>query len=130
MDGDQERGGRARAVRGLALPVRRRVRPRCPPRRRPRLARRRRPPRRPPPLDPRPLRPAWLGGGDVAPEGPPRAKCGGACGGGPVAAPPGRVPPHGAPGRDQLLSLRVRRPPPIEAPPAVGAGAPAEEARR
>src|SRR5439155_24264584 len=83
-----------------------------------------------PPLEPRSLRPAWLGAGDVALQEVPRGQLGVACGRRPVAAAPRQVHLHESSRRDQLLCLRVRRRHAVDAHHAVCAAATAEEARR
>src|SRR5207247_9825015 len=65
--------------------------------------------RQKPPLEPRSLRPAWPGAGDVALQEVPRGQFGVACGRRPVAAAPRQVHLHEGSRRDQLLCLRVRR---------------------
>src|SRR2546428_181789 len=86
--------------------------------------------RQKPSLEPRSLRPAWLGAGDVALQEVPRGQFGVACGRRPVAAAPRQVHLHEGSRRDQLLCLRVRWRHAVDAHHAVCAAATAQEARR
>src|SRR5207247_10254299 len=73
--------------------------------------------RQKPPLEPRSLRPAWLGAGDVALQEVPRGQFGVACGPRPVAAAPRQVHLHQRSRPDAPPLPRGRRPPAHYAPP-------------